>query len=474
MGVTDASSRDTRFAALGRVVAAPVAAAMAELVEHGSDGELSRINVLDFASRCGLPDERVIDGFVHASKLGLFDLSWSLLCPGCGGVLDARTSVRDVADNYHCALCCAAYRPTLDEMVEVSFTVNPSVRRIAAHDPDSLDPVEYFRLLYWSQGLILPEGDDWRQFIDEVALELEPIPPREKLVVALNLPAELVIVFDPITHGASFLDVKGEPVRERRDLGIVFDSSGSAPDKLEVAPGPVRLTLRNATDRRILPGVFVAADRFHHMFQRKRRFFTAKHLLTNQTFRDLYRTDTLAVDQRLAIASLTVLFTDLKGSTELYERVGDLLAYDLVRAHFKVLGEVVRDQGGAVVKTIGDAIMATFPTPERGVAAALSMRDAMQRLNRERGSDDLLVKIGMHVGPCLAVMLNERLDYFGQTVNIASRVQGLATEPQILATEPIVAAAAVQELVARQHLAVVARRASLRGIRDEMTVFDIR
>jgi len=126
------------------------------------------------------------------------------------------------------------------------------------------------------------------------------------------------------------------------------------------------------------------------------------------------------------------------------------------------------------VKTIGDAIMATFPTPERGVAAALSMRDAMQRLNRERGSDDLLVKIGMHVGPCLAVMLNERLDYFGQTVNIASRVQGLATEPQILATEPIVAAAAVQELVARQHLAVVARRASLRGIRDEMTVFDIR
>src|SRR5262245_46468024 len=153
MVAPDTHSRDARFAALGRVASTPVAAALTELVERGTDAELCRINVLDFAAQRGLPDDRVIDGFVHASKLGLFDLSWSLLCPACGGVLDARTSVRDVADCYHCALCCAAYQPKLDEMVEVSFTVNPSVRRIAAHDPDALDPVEYFRLLHWSQGL---------------------------------------------------------------------------------------------------------------------------------------------------------------------------------------------------------------------------------------------------------------------------------------------------------------------------------
>ena len=116
------------------------------------------------------------------------------------------------------------------------------------------------------------------------------------------------------------------------------------------------------------------------------------------------------------------LFTDLKGSTELYERVGDLVAYDLVRAHFRVLHEIVAAESGAVVKTIGDAVMATFPTPDRAMAAALKMREALKNLK-----GDLLLKIGIHEGPCLAVSLNDRQDYFGRTVNIAARVQGLAT-----------------------------------------------
>src|SRR5208282_4388711 len=117
----------------------------------------------------------------------------------------------------------------------------------------------------------------------------------------------------------------------------------------------------------------------------------------------------------------TFLFTGLKGSTELYERVGDLVAFDLVRAHFRVLNEIVAAEARAVVKTIGDAVMATFPTPDRERAAALRMRNAMLRLNAERGRDDLLLKIGIHEGPCLAVMLNDRQDYFGETVNIAAR-----------------------------------------------------
>ena len=121
------------------------------------------------------------------------------------------------------------------------------------------------------------------------------------------------------------------------------------------------------------------------MMANRRPFLTAKRLLSNQTFRDLYRTDTLDVDQRLKITSLTFLFTDLSGSTELYERVGDLVAFDLVRAHFNVLNEIVAAEAGAVVKTIGDAVMATFPTPDRAVAAALRMRDAMRKLNEGRG-----------------------------------------------------------------------------------------
>src|SRR5205085_3109557 len=198
-------------------------------------------------------------------------------------------------------------------------------------------------------------------------------------------------------------------------------------------PGPLQMTLENRSNERTFPGIWVVSDKVHDLVGKRRPFLTAKRLLTNQTFRDIYRTDTLDVDQGLKITSLTFLFTDLKGSTELYERVGDIVAYDLVREHFRVLNEIVAAQGGAVVKTIGDAVMATFPTPDRALAAALRMRQSVRDLKK-----DLLIKIGIHEGPCLAVTLNDRLDYFGQTVNIAARVQGLAHERAIFATKPVV------------------------------------
>jgi class 3 adenylate cyclase len=108
--------------------------------------------------------------------------------------------------------------------------------------------------------------------------------------------------------------------------------------------------------------------------------------------------DTIDPEQQPKITSMTFLFTDLQGSTELYERVGDLAAFDLVRKHFRLLDEIVADEAGAVVKTSGDAVMATFTTPDRAVAAALRMREAMRRLNAERGGEELLLKIGIHEG----------------------------------------------------------------------------
>ena len=118
-----------------------------------------------------------------------------------------------------------------------------------------------------------------------------------------------------------------------------------------------------------------------------------------------------------------------------------------MRAHFHALLEIIAAENGAVVKTIGDAVMATFVTPEQAIAAGLRMRAAMAALNAERGREDLVVKIGIHEGPCLAVMLNERQDYFGQTVNIASRVQGLSTSQEIHVTGPVIEAPGVAAML---------------------------
>jgi class 3 adenylate cyclase len=238
-------------------------------------------------------------------------------------------------------------------------------------------------------------------------------------------------------------------------------------------PGPLRLTLDNRTDVRTLPTVFIANEQMENFVAKRKPFLTANRLLTNQTFRDIYRTDTLDVDQRLKITSLTFLFTDLKGSTQLYERVGDLVAFDLVRAHFHLLNEIVASEAGAVVKTIGDAVMATFPTPDRAVAAALRMREAMLSLADGHKGEDLLLKIGIHEGPCLAVMLNDRQDYFGQTVNIASRVQGLAATRSIFASGPVVEYPQASKLLLSSGLEPVSRRYTLSGIADEFAVYEI-
>ena len=328
-------------------------------------------------------------------------MTWSVLCPGCGGVLNASATLKTInQERYDCELCAAGYKPTLDEMVEVTFTVSPRVRRIAAHDPDTLPEVEYYRQVFWSSGVDLPEslGDSLAEFtVNSIAL-----PAGEKAVLSVQLPSNFIIAFDPVTHGTQFIDVKGEPTRERQTLSMVFNNVKAPVGTVEMRPGPLRLSLENRTDRRVLPGLWIAADPLHHLLGKRKPFLTAKRLLTNQTFRDLYRTDALDIDQRLRIASITFLFTDLKGSTALYERVGDLVAYDLVRQHFHVVRKVVEADAGAIVKTIGDAVMATFPTPDRALAAALRMREEMARINAERQNEDLLLKIGIHEGPCLA------------------------------------------------------------------------
>ena len=450
-----------------------VADAIMRLIEKGEDHQLNRINVLDFARRAGLDEERVITGFLHASRLGLFDLTWNVLCPGCGGVLDAHSTLKSLRhDDYHCGLCACGYEASVDEQVEVAFTISPRVRRIAAHDPNMLPIWEYFKQVFWSSGVDFDEASV-ASLANDVVLDAIELPAGEKAVLSLQLPPEFIIVFEPVTHAAQFIDVQGEPTKERQQLALIYNKVHAPTGTTTMRPGPLRLALDNQTDVRVLPSVFVAADGLHHLIGKRKPFLTAKRMLTNQTFRDVYKADNLNVDQRLKITSLTFLFTDLKGSTALYERVGDLAAFDLVRAHFHALLEIISSEKGAVVKTIGDAVMATFVRPEHALAASLRMRAAMTALNAKRGTEDLIVKIGIHEGPCLAVMLNERQDYFGQTVNIASRVQSLSTSQEIHITGPVIDSPGVAMILEREAIKPIRKQAALRGIADKIVVYEI-
>src|SRR6266436_1666426 len=433
------SEIQAQIALLKQTADPAVADAIARLIDNGEDHELNRINVLDFSRRTGLDEERVISGFLHASRLGLFELTWNVLCPGCGGVLDAHSTLKSLRhDDYHCGLCACGYEASVDEQVEVAFTVSPRVRRIAAHDPNALPLWEYFKQIFWSSGVDL-DRESFASLSNDVVLDAIELPPHEKAVLSLQLPAQFIIVFEPVTHAAQFIDVQGEPTRERQQLSLIYNKIQAPVGTVTLRPGPLRLSLDNQTDVRVLPSVLIAADALHHLIGKRKPF----------------------------------LFTDLKGSTALYERVGYLVAFDLVRAHFHALLEIIASEKGAVVKTIGDAVMATFVKPEHALAAGLRMRAAMDALNAERGTDDLVVKIGIHEGPCLAVMLNERQDYFGQTVNIAARVQSLSTSQEIHITGPVIEAPAVAAILDREAITPIQKQAALRGIADKIVVYEI-
>jgi class 3 adenylate cyclase len=467
------SDIQAQFSVLKQTAEPKVVDAIQQLIDRGEDHELNRINVIDFSAQHGFDEERAITAFLHSARLGLFDLSWNVLCPGCGGVLGAHSTLKALRpDDYHCALCACGYKASVDEQVEVSFTVSPRVRRIAAHDPDSLPVWEYFKQIFWSSGVDFNK-ESFATLANEVTLDTLELPPGEKATMSLQLPSDFIIVFEPVTHAAHFIDVQGEPTKERQQLAIMYNKVRAPTGTTTMRPGPLRLSMENQAGVRVLPTVFIAAEALHHLIGKRKPFLTAKRMLSNQTFRDVFKADNLNIDQRLQITSLTFLFTDLKGSTALYERVGDLAAFDLVRAHFHALLEIIASEKGAVVKTIGDAVMATFIRPEHAIVAGLRMRAAMDELNKQRRSDDLILKIGIHEGPCLAVTLNERQDYFGQTVNIAARVQSLSMAQEIHITGPVLDAPAVAEILEKRAIRPIPKQAALRGIADKMVVYEI-
>ena len=214
--------------------------AIEKLIKGAPDRELCRINALAFAARHGLDEDDVIGGFLHSVRLGLFDMSWNVLCPACGGILDSCATLKTVRQaEYRCVLCARGREPTLDEMVEVTFTISPRVRRIAAHDPGTLPWMEYYRQIFWSSGVDLPDDETFAKWVKETTLDSRELSPGEKVVLSLQLPEGEVDMFDPVLHMSQHLEVKGEPPRQSQSLSFVMTRDHTPEESVQMRPGPV-------------------------------------------------------------------------------------------------------------------------------------------------------------------------------------------------------------------------------------------
>jgi class 3 adenylate cyclase len=192
---------------------------------------------------------------------------------------------------------------------------------------------------------------------------------------------------------------------------------------------------------------------------------TAAEVTALQMFRDLFASEALRPGEQISVGTLTVLFTDLRNSTQLYREIGDATAFGRVMSHFDVVRKSIAEHDGAIVKTIGDAVMAVFRSAADGLLAMIEVQQALAE--PADGSRPLQLKAGLNTGPCIAVTLNDRLDYFGSTVNMAARLEGLSSGSDVIISRSVYEDARVQELIESDHFAATPFDMTLKGFENE-------
>src|SRR5260370_20053205 len=215
------SEAETLFAAVRQSTGDDAVTMLERMVRDATDHALTKINALDLAAKEGIGEEQVLAAVVKAVGLGSSEMWWNVMCPSCAGVISANKSLKTLdRAQYHCAFCAAGYETTLDNLVEVTFTVSPRVRKIAAHNPDALPAAEYYRQIFWSSAIDLPA--DLEKLLREVTLESIDLPPGVRAILSLRLPESTLIVFDPVTHTAQFLAYRAERTSEPQHFPISF------------------------------------------------------------------------------------------------------------------------------------------------------------------------------------------------------------------------------------------------------------
>jgi class 3 adenylate cyclase len=353
----------------------------------------------------------------------------------------------------------------LDEYVQVVFTISRNIRRIAFHDPDSLPVEDYYLRYNFSKGFKPPHGMTHEQLVTALSRGFADLEPGQRRsfdfeiaagrfeVLALSHKQLLVLFTDAESAEPQTTQVQLESGRfvvperptEPRDMTL-GDGRFSFRQAADLKPGMHTIQVENRTGQRGRFWFLQYPRGFQPHFVEYEPFLSGRRLLLTPSFGDLYKTQLVDERESLTVSDMTYLFTDLKDSTPLYEMVGDVNAYFLVRQHFDILNEIIRKRSGTIIKTIGDAVMAGFERPQDAVRAAIEMIEGLARFN-ETASRPLGLKIGVHRGRAVAVRLNDRIDYFGQDVNIAARVQGCAAVNEVCITHTVMEAPGVTDIV---------------------------
>jgi class 3 adenylate cyclase len=372
--------------------------------------DLIQIRPLALARAWSEPPRPVIELCLGAVRTGLLTLRWNLLCPRCRGAKATAATLDRLPNGAHCPSCNIDYGRDFTRNVELTFQPAPAIRPLTEGE-------------YCLAGPMTTPHVEVQQTLEAAEVR--------RLSVDLPAGAWRLRTLEP---GGS--------------VDFDWDAAAGAGFPLVITDGN-SVTLGPPG----YPGSLCLENRAAHpltLVVERRDWvadaLTAHQVTALQAFRDMFSDEVLRPGDEVAIGTVTLMFTDLKGSTALYDRVGDARAFHMVREHFAMLAKTIREHDGAIVKTIGDAVMAAFTDPAQAVRAALEIQTGAR--------DGLTIKLGLHSGACVAVTLNGRLDYFGSTVNLAARLEGLSQGGDIVLSDRLACDPAVSAVISSLNSAV--------------------
>lgn len=391
-------------------------------------GDLAQMRAFVLADRWGISREALLETLLEGVEIGAADLFWSVRCTRCYGQVAGGRLLSDLADHADCPACRLRSNTDLGENVEVLFAPHPSV-------------VTHLEMNYCTM--------------------FPAMAPAQRAVLTLA-PGQRVQTSAPVPPGNWRLG----PGLGLPDVNVASGAQGS--DHLN-------WSRQSQGDVAVRAGEIVL-DVVNDGAQRSRVYLTqvggalpmvpASLLTTKDSFRRRLGHQVLAADLRVGVRSVALLFTDLSGSTAMYESLGDAQAFAVVRDHFVLLRKVAAAHGGTVVKTIGDAVMAAFFDAHSAMAAAIAMqREFAAWASALQMEHPPGLKVGIHVGPALVVHTDQSgLDYFGGTVNLAARTQGAAESGEVIWTAAVHAQERVVRMLADEGIEAVPVAKELKGL----------
>ena len=410
---------------------------LANFAARSSNRFLQRMRPFALADYYQIPRQEMLHFILEGTKRGFLAISWDILCPSCRGAKKQGHSLRDLKRREFCESCGIHFDVLDASDVELSFTFAG----------DLSVPAE----------IIYCVGNPGRNLGIHVQL---PCAPHQTRSLELHL------------HGQRYRlshSIQEPPVR------IVVTPTGHTTvdrgmiEKITASGGTLKVQ-KDFTFNWTNKGEHWQIVRFHCL-DPDAYAATADHIADWFSYRRLFGTDALTPGIELSVAQLTFLFSDIRGSTQLYSEVGDFKAFAMVQEHFNVLETLIESEGGSIVKTIGDAVMATFTNEQSALRAAIKIQkqDREKRRDRTWGG----IKIALHSGPCMMVNLNDRLDYFGTTVNTCSRLLHIARDEDLTVSDTFFTCARVQEMIESQDFLWSMEHQNLRGLNQTHRIYRI-